>query len=237
MNFGIIAAGEGSRLAQEGVALPKPLVRIQGRPMILRLIEIFTGCGAKSISVIVNEQMREVRSFLEDFATKSPVPFNLVIKSTPSSMHSFHELASQFKGRGRFVLTTVDTIFHEDDFRAYVRKFEEAPASVDAMMALTRFVDDEKPLYVSTRPDMRITGFHDKAEAGADFVSGGIYGLSEKCVDVLENCMSQGVSRMRNYQRALIEAGLEVYGYDMGKIIDVDHAGDIEKADKFLENK
>ena len=41
MNYAIIAAGEGSRLVQEGVAVPKPLVDLDGRPMIRRLIDIF----------------------------------------------------------------------------------------------------------------------------------------------------------------------------------------------------
>ena len=41
MKFAVIAAGEGSRLNQEGVALPKPLVRLNGEPMIDRLLRIF----------------------------------------------------------------------------------------------------------------------------------------------------------------------------------------------------
>ena len=56
MNYAIIAAGEGSRLAQEGVAKPKPLVELCGEPMIGRLINLFTRCDAESLSVIVNEQ-------------------------------------------------------------------------------------------------------------------------------------------------------------------------------------
>ena len=47
MKFAIIAAGEGSRLAQEGVSLPKPLVSIGGEPMIERLVRIFNANGAE----------------------------------------------------------------------------------------------------------------------------------------------------------------------------------------------
>ena len=65
MNFAILAAGEGSRLVQEGVALPKPLVDLDGRPMIGRLLDIFEDCGAESVSIIVNEQMTQVRAYLE----------------------------------------------------------------------------------------------------------------------------------------------------------------------------
>ncbi len=39
---------------------------------------------------------------------------------------------------------------------------------------------------------------------------------------------------MRNYQRALVDNGLRVQAFPFGKIIDVDHASDIEKARKFL---
>ena len=47
MRFGIIAAGEGSRLALEGSGQPKPLVPIAGVPMIERLARIFMNCGAE----------------------------------------------------------------------------------------------------------------------------------------------------------------------------------------------
>ena len=65
MHYAIIAAGEGSRLVQEGIQLPKPLVDLDGRPMIKRLIDIMLDCDAESLSVIVNEQMTDVRNYLE----------------------------------------------------------------------------------------------------------------------------------------------------------------------------
>ena len=113
MNYAIIAAGEGSRLAQEGVAKPKPLVELQGEPMIGRLINIMLRCQAESVSIIINEHMTQVREYLENL--ELPVPLNLVIKTTPSSMHSFWHL-SQVIPAGKFCLTTVDTIFREPDF-------------------------------------------------------------------------------------------------------------------------
>lgn len=238
MNFGIIAAGEGSRLVEEGVSYPKPLVPLHGEPMIGRLIRIFTQQGASRICVIVNEHMTEVREYLESLRAASSVRIDLVVKTTPSSMHSFYELASILRGGGRFIVTTVDTIFREDDFAGYVRAYGAAPEDVDGMMALTSFVDDEKPLYVETGSDMDIKAFQDTPSPDGsewdEYVSGGIYGLGDKSADVLEECLREGVSRMRNYQRALVAAGLRLKGYDMGKIIDVDHAEDIRKAEEFL---
>lgn len=233
MNYAIIAAGEGSRLAQEGVAKPKPLVDICGEPMIGRLTNLFCRCNAESISIIVNEQMTEVREYIESLSLD--IPLNLVVKTTPSSMHSFFELSRAIP-KGRFCLTTVDTIFREQDFRPYIEAME-ADERYDGMMAVTDYIDDEKPLYVQTDDDLNITAFRDERYDGAKYISGGIYALNEKAIDVLADCMERGVARMRNFQRALVDAGLRLKAYPMGKILDVDHAGDIEKAENFINSK
>ena len=230
MNYAIIAAGEGSRLAQEGVAKPKPLVELSGEPMIGRLISIFLRCNAESISIIVNEYMTEVREYHESL--KLPVPLNLVVKTTPSSMHSFYELSRVMKP-GKFCLTTVDTIFREPDFARYIAAFE-ADTENDGMMAVTPFIDDEKPLYVETDDQMNIVAFRDAAWDGAKYVSGGIYALNEKSFGVVKECIDNGVSRMRNFQRALVSSGLKLKAYSIDKIIDVDHAEDIATAQKFI---
>lgn len=232
MNYAIIAAGEGSRLVSEGVAKPKPLVNLNGTPMIRRLIDIFLSCDAEEISIIVNNEMTEVREYLESLSL--PVPLHLTVKSTPSSMHSFYEVSRKFNG-GKFVLTTVDTIFREDDFRGYVEAFA-ADGDADGYMAVTSFIDDEKPLYIDVDDEMDITAFRDKPFDGVRFISGGIYGLNDKALRVLEDCMDKGVSRMRNYQRALVENGLRLKAYPFDKIIDVDHASDIATAEAFVKN-
>jgi len=230
MNYAIIAAGEGSRLAQEGVAKPKPLVELQGEPMIGRLINIMLRCNAQSISIIVNEHMTEVRQYLEGL--ELPVPLHLVVKTTPSSMHSLWHL-SRVIPQGKFCLTTVDTIFREEDFKGYIEAFE-ADQDHDGMWAVTPFVDDEKPLWVDVDDQMGITAFRDKAWDGARYVSGGVYAMTHEAFTVLDQCIEQGISRMRNFQRALIDAGKHLQAYSIDKIVDVDHAEDIATAEAFL---
>lgn len=220
-------------MAGEGITVPKPLLPIDGVPMIERLIRIFERCGAESVSVVTNAFMPEVREFLENLRLRDGSRVRLRIKTTPSSMHTFHELM-QIMGEGRFVATTVDTIFREEDFRRYVQAFENSPENVEGMMAVTDFIDDEKPLYVEVDKDMRITAFSDTRPADAKYISGGIYGLDSKAGKVLEDCLASGQQRMRNFQRALIASGLDVRAFPMGKIIDVDHPQDLATAERFL---
>jgi NDP-sugar pyrophosphorylase family protein len=230
MDFAIIAAGEGSRLVEEGIKTPKPLINIHGIPLIERLIRIFIRNGASSISVIVNEEMKEVQEYLKKL--QIPVAFHLHIQSTPSSMHSFYEL-SRYLEKDCFCLTTVDTIFKEEEFSGYIQAFRNS-VTLDGLMAVTDFVDDEKPLYVKTDNDLNILGFLDQLDDECNYVSGGIYCLRRKAIPVLENAILEGVSRMRNYQRKLVSEGLNLKAYPFSKVIDIDHANDINKAEAFV---
>lgn len=232
MDYAIIAAGEGSRLAQEGVKWPKPLVQLNGTTLIDRLINVFLKNEATSISIIVNEEMTEVQEHLQKL--KLPVPFYLLVKSTPSSMHSFYEL-SHYLDSDSVCLTTVDTIFKEDEFGGYIKEFLK-DTQLDGLMAVTDYIDDEKPLYVDTDKDLMIRGFLDKqGEPACTYISGGIYCLRRPGLKVLNNAIEQGMSRMRNYQRQLIAERLKLKAYPFSKIVDVDHAEDIKKAEEFLK--
>ena len=232
MKYAIIAAGEGSRLIEEGIKFPKPLVKLNGIPLIDRLIDIFMRNDAESISIIVNNEMKDVQSHITSLQSNIPVSLNVVIKSTPSSMHSFFEL-SKFLQEGKFCLTTIDTVFKEDEFSGFIRSFI-ADGECDGMMAVTDYVDDEKPLYVGVDANMEINGFFDSSGETLRYVSGGIYCLSSKAIHTLNNCMVNGFSRMRNYQRQLVADGLKLKAFPFKKIVDVDHAEDIRKAELFL---
>lgn len=232
MKFAVIAAGEGSRLAAEGISLPKPLVKVNGEPLIDRLIRIFMEKNdADEIVVICNDHTPLVREHL--ISNLLPLTSNLlkvVVKSTPSSMHSLFEISHLLTG-GPFILTTVDTVFREEEFAQYVQAFRHCEA--DGLMGVTSYIDDESPLYVETTPDMSITAFLD-ASATCKYISAGIYGLHGNALLTLDNCMKRHESRMRNFQRALLADGLRLEAYPFSKVFDIDHASDITKAEQFL---
>ena len=299
MRYAIIAAGEGSRLAQEGIDAPKPLVKVNGEHLIDRLLRIFMENDAEEIVVICNDLTPYVSSHLARIQNEGlygrPIPLRFIVKSTPSSMHSFFELSKTLdvekfrslevennstsqqrnvstspldpQGRYRsetekeplnlsarpagalseqsgertpFVLTTVDTIFREEEFGSYISAFKQVLAEGgDGMMGVTDFIDDEKPLYVETVGQgssewPRITNFLDACDH-PHYISGGIYGLTPRAIETLNACIERGESRMRNFQRALIRDGLQLRAYCFSKVLDIDHASDIQKAEEFLK--
>ena len=110
MKYAIIAAGEGSRLAAEGITDPKPLIAINGEMMIDRLIRIFMHNDADEIVVICNSQASRVARHLEDLQRNGldgcRVPLRFISASTPSSMHSFAALSPMLSG-SRFILKEI----------------------------------------------------------------------------------------------------------------------------------
>ena len=103
-----------------------------------------------------------------------------------------------------------------------------------AKLAVTDFIDDEKPLFVGVDSDFLITNFLDERQ-DCRYVSGGIYCLKPAALQTLRRCVESGQSRMRNYQRALIAEGFRLEACPFSKILDIDHASDIAKAEDFLQ--
>lgn len=234
MNYAIIAAGEGSRLAKEGFTLPKPMVSLHGEMLIDRLIGIFMRNNATKIMVIVNEESPLLEMHLMGLAENLPI--QIVRKSTPSSLHSVYELFKSDPELSEVCLTTTDTVFREEEFSAFISEFEEN-ATLEGQMAVTAFIDDESPLYVAVDDDDRITAFTDDNSTDTPFVSGGIYCLRRKAIETVNAAVENGVSRMRNFQRQLVADGLHLKAYPFTKIVDVDHVSDIQTAELFLSGE
>jgi len=230
MKYAILAAGNGSRLIQEGETRPKPLIQVGGEALIDRLLRVFMTNDATEIAVICNSQMTAVAAYLETIRKKAEIPLRVMVKTTPSSMHSLWELRYWLED-APFILTTVDTIFQEQAFAEYVRAFRQM--TVDGLMGVTDYIDDERPLYVNTDNALHITSFTDVSEQ-PHYVSAGIYGLTPRCFDILNSCIERGEQRMRNFQRALITDGFRLQAWPFTKVFDIDHVSDIRKAEQFL---
>lgn len=230
MRFAVIGAGEGSRLKEDGILVPKPLVRICGVPLSERILRIAARQGATSLHMIINSSFPEVKAYLEsiDFG----VPLDCRLLSTPSSMHTLFALAPQLKGEP-FCLATVDTVFRENEFQDFIR-FAASSQNTDGVLAVTGFICDERPLCVDVDKDQNILAFMD-SKGNLDWATGGIYYFSPRIFDEMEFAVGSGVMRLRNFLRLLLRRGYALKAFPFSKIIDVDRLSDIQEAERFLQ--
>ena len=232
MNYAIIAAGEGERLKLEGFHHSKPLLKLNGIPMIERIIKICISNGAESINCIINEHSHDLFRFLSEY--DFPVKFNLIVKSTESSLHSLYELRKYVAG-SPFILTTTDSVFLEEEFVRYLN-YVKSHDHLDGVLAVTDFIDDEKPLYVDTDRNKNIISFSDYNTA-LKFVTGGIYYFKKDIFDAAEIMLNNNVYRLRNLLKRIAENGYKLGAFEFSKIVDVDHISDIDVALKLLSSE
>jgi NDP-sugar pyrophosphorylase family protein len=228
MHFAIIAAGEGQRLKEEGLQGPKPLVKILGVPLIRRLLDICILNGAATISCIINEESSSLYDYLINLDI--PVRLNICVKSTPSSLHSLFELRKWLENIP-FVLMTTDTIFKEAEFRAFLNSCRHS--SADGVIAITDYVDDEKPLYVEFDDESIIKRYSD-SPISFKYITGGIYYFRRNIFHEAEHMLNLGKERLRNLLKHLSIEGYRMKAFPFSKMIDVDHVSDIAKAESFI---
>lgn len=232
MHYAILAAGEGSRL---GSVSAKPLVTINGKTLSERMLEIIARRpDVQSVSIICNSEKPEIEAHLRSL--KLPFELNIIPAHTPSAAHSLEIVTRDIPRDEKLVGLTVDTVFELQDFNDYLDAFA-AMEGHDVLMGVTRFVDDEKPLYVEVGEDNKINAFGDFPTDAAEHVSAGIYGLGPAARDVMDRAISIGVNGLRELQRALLLCGLDVRAHEMGKVFDVDRPHDLIEAREFIEQQ
>ena len=229
MKAGIIAAGQGDRLIQGGIFVPKPLVTVGGEPLIARAIRAATHVGVTSIACIVNDLNPAVADYLR--STSWSVPLELIVKTTPSSMESLFSLAPLLSDEP-FLLFTVDAVFEFNVLRRFLTKARRR--SGDGALAVTRFVDDEKPLWARLDKDQKIVALGEEARPGR-YVTAGFYYFKPEIFSMIDAARIKGFNALRQFLDLLLKNNYSLYGVPVSMTVDVDTPEDIEKAHKYLE--
>ena len=217
---GVIAAGKGSRL--KGLGVPKPMVEVAGVPLIEHVLTNFEAAGIVSAAVIFNSSEEGCAAYVrERFAT---LVTKVVVKTTRSSLESFREILGAAP-RGRLLVSTVDAFCPREDFLRFARLAAKAPSDA-TVLAVTGFVEDEKPLWVTTTRKGRVTVV---GGASGDAVTAGIYVVPER---VRRMGIPSSLPRLRDFLAWLCKSGEPMQALEIGKVVDVDRAEDLEAAEE-----
>jgi NDP-sugar pyrophosphorylase family protein len=221
---GVIAAGKGSRL--KGLGVPKPMVEVAGVPLIEHVLTNFQAAGIVSAAVIFNSSEEGCAAYVrERFAT---LVSKVVVKTTRSSLESFREILGAAP-KGRLLVSTVDAFCPREDFLRFVRLATKASSDA-TVLAVTGFVEDEKPLWVTTTRKGRVTVV---GGASGDAVTAGIYVVPER---VRRMGIPSSLPRLRDFLAWLCKSGEPMQALEIGKVVDVDRAEDLEMAEELARS-
>jgi len=231
MKAGLIAAGHGERLRAAGITVPKPLVEVAGRPLIDHVLDAVAASGIEELVCLFNQEADAVAAYCR--ARQRGPRLQILRRTTPSSMESLFTIAPHLRD-GRFLLLTVDAVFAPavlGDFLAAA----DVRADADVVLAVTDFVDDEKPLRLTLAPDGRVTALGAGA-AASPLVTAGFYVFHPRVFDQVDAARAARLESLRAWLGHLRERGFRIDGVRTGKTIDVDRPEDIAAADAFVRS-
>lgn len=208
------------------------MVPLFGRPMIGVLIETLMKHEAGNIFVGANARMPQLITYLNQLA-QDGLP---VITRPVVTDNSYCTLKAASQGiEGKFIAMTCDAIFPPNEF-AYYRVAVQTSAPGEAVMGLTRFVEDESPLYAKLSANGEV---EDYKYGGVPFegdviVSAGLYGLSGSVMNAIEENDLHPES-LSDFQRLLaVSTPIKVFPFEFSIAFDVDNSRDRLHAESFL---
>jgi len=229
----ILAGGEGSRLLASGVATPKALVPVGGVPQLLRLARTLDQLRCESVTVLLREGVG-LGALAGDLARLS-VPVELRSCRTPSSLHTLVQ-GLTVTPPGPVFCTMVETVMPMADWLRLYRDADRGLAGgADAVLAVTPFVDDERPLFLAASRDGRVTAIGDAPTRPA-LVTGGVYALGSRARAAAWAALTVGHERMRALLGAMVQRGYDLRAVEIAKIIDLDHRRDLDQANAWQES-
>jgi NDP-sugar pyrophosphorylase family protein len=225
---GVIAAGEGSRLARSHPATIKPLVPVAGRPLSHWIVGTLRAAGARGLTVLTNSRGRAVPASLS--GAFPGFAFDFVTADTASSYESFRLVSRRLAEReDAFLISTVDAIAPAGDVARFWAECRAARA--DAGLALTAHVDDEKPLWADADGEGLVSAVGEGAQTRR-LVACGLYFMTRNSAERLPEPSTH--ARLRDFWRTLVASGARVSGPILSKTLDVDRPEDVVAAEAYL---
>ncbi len=87
MKVGILAGGLGSRLAEETVIKPKPMIEIGGRPILWHIMKHYSTYGFKEFAVALGYKGEYIKRYMTEYCALSP-DLRVFLKSGQIAPHA-----------------------------------------------------------------------------------------------------------------------------------------------------
>jgi len=223
----ILAGGLGSRLSEETVAKPKPMVEIGGKPILWHIMHIFSAYGVNEFVLALGYRSEVIKEyFLNFFALNNNISIDLASGKT-----TIHE-GNQPRWKVHLVDTGLMTMTGGrlrrckpwlGDEETFMMTYGDGVADVD-IRALLRFHEQHGKMATVTtvRPPARFGGilfdgnrvaeFSEKPQTGEGWINGGFFVLNQKAIDFVSDDTS--IWERQPMERLATEGELMAYRHE-----------------------
>lgn len=212
----MIAAGEGRRLRPLTERYAKPVLPIDGRPVLATLLRELAAAGLSDVTVVTGHRAEQVERLVGD-GSAFGVSVRCIRQPEPHGSADAVARALAAGAGAPAVVSAADTVYSEGDIARFVDAFRTSGAA-GALAARPGFAASaEKPGL--TIEDGRVRVVYDP-ESSAELTSAPLWVLGADVLAFLEGLPGPPYELRDAYQRA-IDAGLEVAGIEIGTTRDL----------------
>ncbi|WP_031496430.1 nucleotidyltransferase family protein [Bryobacter aggregatus] len=228
----ILAAGRGTRMGELTRELPKPLIPLNGRPMLLHILDRMQAAGVEEVLLVTGYLADQ----LEATASSHGIPVRFVRQEIANGTARATLLARDWVGGEPFLLTFGDILAESDHYRGMWQRYQGA----DGVLA-ARFVPDPyQGAAIYTDAAGRIERIVEKPPIGSsttNWNSAGIYLFAPLIFDELARVplSERGEYELTSAVTQMIEAGRNLGLFALeGTWMDVGRPADIAAAEQKL---
>jgi len=194
-----MAAGEGSRLRPLTARWPKPVLPIDGRPVVATLVRALRSAGVERLTVVTGHLAEQVETLLGD-GSAFDVRITYVRQPRPDGSADAVRRALA-ETAAPVVVAAADTVFGAGTFEQFLGEWGNAAAALAARRGLPR--SGAKPGL-----DPRLIRALDATE---ELTNVPLWGIGPELVPFLDDLPGPPYELADAFERAL-DAGLEVRG-------------------------
>jgi len=125
----LLAAGKGTRMKELTNELPKPMLAVRGKPILLHIVEGLRDAGVTDVLIVVGYKAEVVREFFGD-GSKFGVRVYYVTQVVQDGTGRVVELAKEFAGCDPFVLSYGDILIAPENYKRLTALEAEGLVSV-----------------------------------------------------------------------------------------------------------
>ncbi|MEP6709392.1 MAG: sugar phosphate nucleotidyltransferase [Verrucomicrobiota bacterium] len=169
----ILAAGRGTRMRELTNELPKPMIAVRGKPILLHIVEGLHEAGVSEFLIVVGYRADVVQNFFGD-GSRFGVGINYETQIVQDGTGKVVELARAFVGSDAFILSYGDILIDPVNYRRLVR----LDAETEATVSVKRDEDVSKGGAVFVNADFELIDLREKPKPGeptSPWYNAGVY--------------------------------------------------------------
>lgn len=120
----ILAAGKGTRMKELTNELPKPMLRVAGRPILEHIVAGIRAAGVKEIFIVTGYRAETIENYFGDGA-KWDAHISYGRQLVQDGTGKAPELAKDFLGAAPFILTYGDILVKPETYAQMIHRFNE----------------------------------------------------------------------------------------------------------------